>query len=327
MAIIHVTEATVGLPNSGRLSGTDGDLVGILDVALPLNGWAIEYTSGNARVYRPGTGNRFRLYVNDDSAVSGDARLATVRGCENASAASEAGLVDPFPTISQCAATVANWHKSTTANTTARLFDILVGESFVIYSCNFGSGTNRWELEIFGDASPALLGDSYNTLVSVRGIASPTFVTAEWYDSWGTGSADAFPTVCCLFWARSYDGTVKSSQSAVASIFNGLGIGSVGANFPQALNGPTTGIDTIKLPLRCLGSTTNSESSSLALPIRGWFPNLLLPQHGGRGVVNTRDTYSNSAVPGFQGQIVCADNTAASAFIVMQTNDGWSPPT
>ena len=97
MSIIHLTEASSGAP---RNSGTNGDLCVLLDWALVTNGgWSIVQTAANARVYKPIGGNGFLLYVNHDSAVSGAAQLATVRGCESATAASEAGLVSPFPTI------------------------------------------------------------------------------------------------------------------------------------------------------------------------------------------------------------------------------------
>ena len=99
MAITHVSETTVGAPNSGRISGTNGDLYAMMKYAVQLQGWAVEYddTINFACVLRPATGNRFRLHLNDNSATSGNAGLCVVRGCENASAA--ATLVDPFPTV------------------------------------------------------------------------------------------------------------------------------------------------------------------------------------------------------------------------------------
>ena len=145
MAIVHVTEATVGAPNSGRISGTNGDLYAMLKYALPLNGWAVEYDDAVnfAAVFRPGTGNRFRLHVNDNSAVSGAATLAVVRGCENASAPTT--LVDPFPKVANIANSNCNWVKSFAANTTARKFDIYVGTTWVWYAVNQSGYTNDWE--------------------------------------------------------------------------------------------------------------------------------------------------------------------------------------
>jgi len=317
MAVIHVTEATGGLPNSGRLSGTDGDLVGIMDVALPLNGWAIEYSTGNARVYRPGTGNRFRLYMNDAAAVSGSAALTTVRGCESASAASEAGLVDPFPTIAIQAATLSNWQKSSATGTTARKFDIWVGETWVIMAVNLSGATNIWDFAAFGDVAPALPGDSYNTVCFTRNLS--TLVTTGMISSPSTG----YTGTSKVWWARSYDGTVKSTNGAPA--LNTANFGT--AKGPQAFLGPSLGLDTQKVPLIDCGGSSGIPSTTLGMFTRGWFPNLLNPLHGGRGTANTRDTYTDTAYdPSFIGSVMCNANVATSAFLVVETTDTWNPP-
>lgn len=319
MAIIHVDESYPGLPNSGRLSGTNGDLVGIMDVALPLNGWAIEYTSGNARVYRPGTGNRFRMYVNDDSASSGNAGLTVVRGCENASAASLAGLTDPFPTVALVAENASNWLKSTAASTAARAFDMWIGETWLIYAVNAIGTTNQWEWHFFGDFAPSLSGDAYNTLCTVRNNTS-------------TGSGQLWSCAPGYFgnagryWiARSYDGTVKSTQGSPYLGYAGT-IGVIG-NAPQAQAGVTTGIDTQKVSILDTGTTTTTPSTSKGMPTRGWLPNIRFPLHGGRGATNTRDTYTDTAYdPSYIGQIVTAGNTANAGFLTVETTDTWSPP-
>lgn len=317
MAIIHVDETYPGLPNSGRLSGTNGDLVGIMDIALIANGWAIEYTSGNARVYRAGTGNRFRLCMVDDSATSGNAGLCMVRGAENASAATT--YTDPFPTVALVANNASNWFKSTAANTTARAFDIWVGETWVIYAVNAIGTTNQWEWHFFGDFAPALAGDSYNTVCTVRNSAA-TGSGALWSCSnTYTGNANRY-------WiARSYDGTVKSTQGGPFSGFAAT-IGVIG-NAPQAQSGITTGVDTIKVPLLDTATTITTPDAAKGLPTRGWLPNIRFPLHGGRGAVNARDTYTDTAYnPSFIGQIITAGNTTSSAFLTVETTDTWNPP-
>ena len=317
MSIIHVDETYPGLPNSGRLSGTNGDLVGIMDIALVANGWAIEYTSGNARVYRPGTGNRFRLHMNDDSATSGNAGLCTVRGCENASSATT--LTDPFPTVALVANNSSNWLKSVTANTVARAFDIWVSPTWVIYAVNAVGTTNQWEWHFFGDFAPALSGDSYNTLCTVRNNTAT-----------GSGQlwscANTYTGLGGRYWlARSYDGTVKSTQSGPFSGFS-ASIGVIG-NAPQAQSGATTGVDTIKVPLLDCGSTTTTPSPSIGLLTRGWLPNIRFPLHAGHGATNTRDTYTDTAYnPSFIGQIITATSSTSAAFLTVETTDTWSPP-
>jgi hypothetical protein len=315
MAIIHVDETTVGLPNSGRLSGTNGDLVGIMDVALPLNGWAIEYTTGNARIYRPGTGNRFRLHMYDDSAVSGSATLCLVRGCENASDATT--LVDPFPLVSQVANGLSNWHKSSAVSTTARAFDIWVGETFVIYACNYGGTTDQWVLEFFGDFAPALIGDGYNAVCTVRNSAS-TGGNPLW-PAWIATSQNGVST---MYLCRSYDGTVKSTRSGIPGKYGQAALGILNSGMPTMQSGPTSGIDTDLCALYDTGSASGGLSSSLALPIRGWLPNILSPQHGGRGSVGTR--YSYAATPYMAtGKVV---TTTSNQCVVIQESDDWVSP-
>jgi hypothetical protein len=327
MAIIHVDESTVGLPNSGRLSGTNGDLVGILDVALPLNGWAIEYTSGNARVYRPGTGNRFRLHVYDDSSASGDARLAVVRGCENASDATT--LVDPFPLVSQVADASCNWHKSTAASTTARAFDIWVGETFVIVSINNSGNTNVFTLNFFGDYAPALSGHTYNTCVSVRSSSNTTSADVGNFSSWPNTAYATSPggTATRLFGARDYTGTLKSPIMAVQSIGNVTAFGAL-TGLPQAQAGVTVKVDTIKTTLIDYATQTpgGSSDSTRMQATAGWLPNILFPLHAGRGALNTRDDYTNTAVDMAAGKVVTVANNATSGFAVVQESDDWTPP-
>ena len=321
MAIIHVTEATVGAPNSGRMSGTDGDLVTMLDYALPLNGWAIEYTSGNVRVYRPGSGNRFRLYVNDAAAVSGDARLSVVRGCENASAAAPASIIDPFPTVAKLADGSSNWLKSTTANTTARNFDLYVGTTWVMFFCNVTGATNVWDLGLFGDWSPTLSGDPYCTACVVRNSTSATTVSGA-TGSWGASASNVGLT--SYNFARSYDGTVKSTTGGIWSPLVGV-IGTGGST--QAQGGPTTGIDRCKMVSLDTGSITTASSTSISLQQRAYVPNLWLPLHAGRGAVNSRDTFTDTAYNASATfRIFCNSNVATAGFIVVEETDTWSPP-
>ncbi len=320
MAIIHVDESTPGLPNSGRLSGTNGDLVGIMDVALPLNGWAIEYTSGNARVYRPGSGNRFRLHMYDDSAVSGSAALCLVRGCENASDATT--LVDPFPLVAQVANSSCNWVKSSAANTTARAFDIWVGETWVIYRVNHTGVTNAWECHLFGDFAPNRSGDSYNTFCTVRNSTSTTAV--QW-NSWVTNILAGNNTV---FICRSYDGTVKSTNARMSSTVPTSNFGVV-SNFPTIFSGPSSGIESGKVSIGCCGSTSTTPSGTLGIPSRGWVPNIRMPFHNGRQAAtpNTRDTYTDTAYdPSFIGDITCLGNAVNNSVLIVESSDTWTIP-
>lgn len=317
MAVIHVTEATGGLPNSGRLSGTDGDLVGILDVGLLLNGWSIEFTSGNARVYRPGSGNRFRFHFNDAAASSGDARLCIFRGAESATTAT--ALTDPFPTVAEIADGSSNMIKSSTANTTARNFDLFVGTTWFMLFVNYNGSTNNWDVILGGDCSPNLSGDTYNTISAVRNSAVATSNGNVWSSGSNTSVGNA-----PLHWSRSFDATVKSTTAGFVNLGSTLGVIS---GTPTAQSGPSTGIDMEKAAVLDTGSTTTTASNTLAIPKRGYFPNLWLGQHGGRGAVNSRDTFTNSTYNASAAfQIFCVGNASSSAWIIVETTDTWSIP-
>lgn len=322
MTIIHVTEATVGAPNSGRMSGTAGDLYAMMKYALPLNGWAVEYDDAVnfGAVFRPGTGNRFRLFVLDNATASGDARIALVRGCENASAATAAGLTDPFPTVAKIASNSSNWMKSSTANTTAQLFDIYVGATWVMFFCNVTGATNVWDFGLFGDWSPTLAGDPYSTMCAVRNTTNVTSPASSGVWAGVLGAGGVIPYT----FARSYDGTVKSTCGAV-------NVGATGvygnANGPQAQAGPSTGVDRCKAVSCDTGSTSATMSSTLSLIQRAYAPNLWVPLHSGRGSLNSRDTFTDTSYNASATfKVFCIGNSATNGFVIVEETDTWSPP-
>jgi hypothetical protein len=320
MAIVHLTEASASAP---RLSGTNGDLCAVLDWALVQNGWAIEFTASNARVYRPGSGNRFRLFVQHDSAVSGNAGLAVVRGCENASAAAIGSLTDQFPQVAQIAASNSNWITSSAASTTSRNFDIFVAPTWVIYCVNFSGSTNVWEWHFFGDISPAYSGEAYNTLCAVRnntGVASPVMFTST-----VSSSTTGLPTI---WWARSYDGTVKSTRGCINSVLGSSVTMGVVTGVPAIFLGPSTSLDSQKCQLFDSGNGAGAVSATLALIVRGWLPNIRQPLHNGRQSTtpNARDTYTDTAYnASFLGTVFTQSNGANSGTLVVE-GDTWAPP-
>lgn len=323
MAIIHVTEATVGAPNSGRMSGTAGDLYAMLKYALPLNGWAVEYDDAVnfGAVFRPAVGNRFRLFVLDNATASGDARLALVRGCENASAATTAGIVDPFPTVAKIANTSSNMLKSTAASTTARNFDIFVGTTWVFIAINVGGATNGWEIMRFGDESPALSGDSYCTSCYVRNTTSAVAVSNG--GMWGAAGGSLLGNTSYSY-VRDYSGTVKSTTGGIITPAGGV-FGTNGASVAQG--GITTGIDRCKMVSLDSGQTTASPATGTGLAQRSYVPNLWLPLHAGRGAVNSRDTFTDTNYnPSASFMIFCNANNTSSGFVIIETTDTWSPP-
>jgi hypothetical protein len=325
VTITHFNESSVGSPNGGRISGTAGDLYAQIKWAAPQNGWGIEYDDPvNFRlVIRPGTGNRFRLYVNDNATDSGSAGLCIVRGCENATGTLYANLVDPFPTQAQVADNQCNWNKSSTINTTARAFDLWIAETFVLYAVNWSGTSNLWELQGFGDFAPSLSGDSYNTYCATRG-SSTIGGSAIW--SGVNGFLCSNIAGSPGFWiCRTYDGTVKSVRGGVLGKLGQSNIGVIATALNGALAGPTTGIDTEKFSIWDSGSGSGTVSGTLCLPVRGYLPNLLSPQHGGRNTLNTRHSYTESPFM-VTGKVVTASNAAGGPFAVVQESDDWVPP-
>jgi len=315
---IHLTEASSGAP---RNSGTNADLCTLLDWALVSGavnaGWAINQTATNARVYKPPAGNRFCLYVNHDSAVSGAAQLATVRGCESATAASEAGIVNPFPTIAEVAATSATWIISSAASTTTRNFDIFASDRFVYYITNVSGASNVYQVHMFGDFSPTLTGDVYNTLCSTRN-ASSTSASADLMCNAGSIVGTTRLWVC-----RSYDGTVKSVSGSIFTS-GGSSMGAVTA-CAAALAGATGLIDRVKCQIMDTGATTTTFSTTKGIASRGWIPNLWLPVHSGFGTVNARDTFTDTAYNG-SATFEAFMNSGNSTFFALETTNTWSPP-
>ena len=316
MTMIHLTDASVGAP---ALSGQDGALAAVLDWAVVQNSWAIEATSGNYRVYRPGSGNRFRLCIRDEAAGSGAAQLCVMRGAENFVSATS--WTDPFPTVAVVADASANILKSSTANATARAYHIWLTETQITMAVNFSGSTNIWEWWSFGDAAPTLAGDSYNTYATCRNSTSTS-----------AAAMFAIPTTTFigsnhLFWCRSFDGTVKSTNGGfTSSNQNGTMGNSAGC---AAAQGGTTGkVDREKYFACCCGSTTTSPSSTVGFYKRGWIPFIWSGMHNGRGTLNTTDTfqdtaYSSSAV----FRAVCLNNVSSSGFFIMQEAGPWSAPT
>lgn len=316
MAILHLTDASSGAPT---LSGTDGALVAIMDWALVQNGWSIEASSGNYRVYRPGSGNRFRLCMRDEAAGSGSAALCVVRGAENF--ASATSWTDPFPTVALQADSASNWIKSSAASATARSYDIFLETTFVYFFCNYSGASNVWEMHFFGDIPPAFSGDSYNTVCLVRGNASTSSTL------WGSCcSASLSASTTPWYWCRSYDGTVKSVRGNPISTKNN-GFGNI-ANCPSAFSGPTTGLETEKVIMCDIGATSGTASTTLALPTRGYLPNLRNPLHNGKNSINARDTYSMTGYSAsFNGVVFTVSGSTGSPFAVVENSNTWSPPT
>src|SRR5690606_16326858 len=116
---------------------------------------------------------------------------------------------------------------------------------------------------------------------------------AIWFTSNGMLAVATAGTAA--FWlCRTYDGTTKSVRGGVVGKFAQSSIGSLsGPNAAQG--GPTTGIDVEKMQILDSGARNGTVSASLCLPVTRYVPDLLSPQHGGRGSLNTRDDFTSTS--------------------------------
>lgn len=309
MSMLKLTEASSGAP---RNAGTNGDLVALMDWALPQAGWTIEATSGNARIYRPPAGNRQCLFMNHDSSASGSAGLCLVRGCDPSSTI--ASLVDPFPQVAQVANTSSNWHVSTSANTTSRGFIILVTDRFVLYASDI-NGSGGWDFGFFGDLAPAFL-DAHCTAISVR--SNPNI---------GSGFTIQQPTSPTpsaginIFFSRDITGATKSTRGILNT--TGTGLGST-SSCPAARAGYQNAVVRERVAVACSGAQSGSPTT-LAINRRGYVPNLWNGVHLNRGTLNSMDTFGDSAYdPTANFIALVAPNS--SNFVIVEDTDTWTPP-
>ena len=313
---IYLTETSSGAP---ALSGTNGTLCTVLDWALPQKGWAIEYTATNSRIYRPGAGNRNRMFVSHDSAVAGVAYFATIRGCENASAANVANLINPFPTVTQSANNLSTIMVSTTASAVARPYRIIVTDRFIVMGVSTNSTANSgWDLFLFGDLYGVEAADTWATICH---IANNGTTTAQ--NRGLAGSLCTYPAAYKTFFCRSIDGAILSTRGCLGGSSNGSEFGFV-PNTPPIKGGYANRVEREKVSAHCIGSSTTT-AGPLATVRRGWIPNLWNPVHSSTGGITADDTFTDSAYAvGSSFNFILASPPAVVG--ILEVTDSWSPP-
>jgi hypothetical protein len=311
MATLFRDNASPGAPT---LNGVNGSLCAVLDWALLLNGWTIEFTATNARIYRPASGNRFRLSVRHDSAISGDATLATVRGCESATSAT--ALVNPFPTTAQLPNSTANWLTSEAPDTAARSYRIAIGTTWIILAVRPGIA-DSWDMQFFGDLPKTQAEDAWNTLCTSRG-SSTTGADASFANDYSPGGAYLGAK---MYWARSVDGSVKSTLGCL--MLAGAGqMGSLGS-LPAARQGYGNRIVREKISVGDAGGST-AFAPALTVHRRGWMPNLWNPLHAGAGGLTSADTHTDTSYSA--SSVFRAIPVYGSCWALLEESDTWSAP-
>lgn len=339
-APLILTDQSVGAP---ALTGQYGSLCTVLDWALVQRSWAIEYTAANIRVYRPGAGNRFRLYVNHSSSnnMPADARYPEVRAAEGASAASFAGLINPFPNILQRTPSSAlnqtplcTWTVSQAASAVARPYYIALTDRWVRIWINANATTAQglsfassgWEVTyFFGDVEKAYSEDAYNTCITVDYSVTSSSSNSGNLLYFGSPS---FNSGYGTFWARDITGTILSTYGCLNRDGNTSGAPSVRAGYQNKI------VHT-KLGLHCtgLGFNLTSQNTTTSGPTgimnRGWLPNHWALVHTGGGSESSNDTFLNSAYNA-SASFRIFKNTYSTApnhkYLVIEETDTWSVP-
>jgi hypothetical protein len=285
-------------------------------------GMAAEYTGTNSLIIRPVNGNRFRWCFDHDSTKSGSAARCIVRIAE--SATDSVTYVDPAPTVAQIGNTAANWLASTTANSTARAYRIVIddgdtsGLAWMHMMVNANSATGVWTWGFIGDYVPALSADTYNSCVVHRNLASEGISAMQQIGSPTAGA------ISRLHHIRSYDGTIKSS-------FGGLLIpqGDLGtiSQFPTPGSGYAGGINFMRCPV--FDRYTNGATiGTQPLLTRGWIPNIHTPQHSGAGsfAPALEDFTYTAWAPGALFRIY-TQNTSGAPWMIIEETETYYPPT
>lgn len=313
MAWIKVSYTDAGAPQAYSVNG---NLNTILRFALPLLGWAVEFgPTGNASVFRAAAGNRHRLHVRHDSAVSGDADLAYVRGAHTATSATAVG--SPFPTAAQVANAASNWRCGVEDDpATAAPWHIYGNDRFfylLMWSPSYG-----WDLYYFGDV-PSDYATGYETIICVRNNSAPygsSGLGAQGYASPNANGSD--------FWARGINATTISTMGGRQFSTAGGNLGRINNN-PPCRGGYQNRVMREKVALSDLGSVT-ATASVLALNRRGWLPNLWNPLHNGMGggTLVDGDTFTDTVYnPAANFRIF--DSPSYGSVIIEET-DTWVKP-
>lgn len=321
MATLILSSTDVGAPT---LSGTNGTLCSVLDWAVVQNGWAVEFTTTNKRIYRAGTGNRFRLWVQHDSAVSGSAALATIRGAESATSATS--VTDAFPTAAQITDANSTVSVSTAASATARAYYIVLGTTFVLMFINRnGDNTQAWDFFFFGDAPPTNSEDSWNSLIVIGNTSTITTSRAT------PMAGNLIPTAVTsskVFWCRAVDGSIKSTRGVLAGSSHTSGNPGNFCNnndMPAMRAGYGNRIYRERVGATCIGGS-GTTAGSLALIRRGWIPNLWNALHTTIGSVTSDDTHQDTAYAGSSGGTFRVIPQSTSVACVAELSDTWTAP-
>lgn len=178
--------------------------------AAPL-GWEKTYSGTNKAAYRSKNSASTRAYLRVDDTATIVARVVGYESMTDVDTGS-----GPFPTAAQVSGG-ASWHKSYTADSTARSWNI-VGDADGFISVRQSYGTNAIMTDYFGDFISEKPGDAFRCMLS--GTTASAAQSSSQYSnlSLNSGAAAAHPIWC----PRSYSALGSAITMEICS--NSFGV-------------------------------------------------------------------------------------------------------
>lgn len=313
MAWTKLTSSDGGAP---ALTPANGKLNDVLRWALPILGWDIEFgPTGNSTVFRAATGNRNRLQVRHDSAVSGSTGLALVRGAETATSATSIG--SPFPTVAQYANGSSVWQITQYETSVVDHDYVIYGNGTFFYLFIKEQDSLTWGLTFFGDVPTTFATGSYDTVIRVHGQGAGAhyqFFTEAHYPHLTNGDGK-------IFWCRGIDSTTKStygSKNSSGSQFSQTG------GTPACRAGYLNRIVIEKIALNDTGNAAANSGNNFGMLKRAWLPNMWNPVHSGAGTLSDQDTFTDTTYNA--SATFRAYNYSASHVVIIEETDTWTLP-
>lgn len=307
---------------SGTITGQAGSLITSLDAILVTGqGWTKLYSATNKAIYRMVGGTQNVLYVDDTGVLTAGAREATVRAAEGATGIS--ALTDAWPSTSTVSDANCVWRKSASADATARNYYAIADSKFLaLYIMMDGS---NGDLYLFGDFEPYYSGDTFNCMLTTRGIGNNSGA-AQAMAATAKTFADTSGTSLRMFFMRTAIGTTKAEVGAFVS--SAASFGSISSAAIADYPNPNVGGMLMQSPavITGTGSTVNNTPTDNAI-IRGVVP-FIFELLVGNGVTNLAhaDTYTDTAYDASSDFVALASNasfTSTSVRIALQKAGTW----
>jgi hypothetical protein len=294
------------------LSGTTGSLVALLDAILVNGygaksalGWAKSYSGTSKAAYRPASGARLYLRVQDDGPGAGSFREARIRGFETMSDVDTG--TGAFPAVAQLTNGLFV-RKSATADSTARVWYAIGDEAGMMLFVQSGDVANVFVGFGFGDVLSNMTGDAYRTLIWGRNTENSTSVLAA-VEGTIASSVAVNTTVIGHYMPRLYTGIGTSIQvgrhwdtvKGAATPFTGS------LAYP---NGPDTSIYTCPMFI--------TEAASVA--VRGQVRGLRAWGHTSATGVNNYDTFNGAGADAGKTFRILKGFSAATSCLVVETS-------